>query len=1117
MPNGYDPSAFPTSYSDPAYAAADQAASAAVGLPPGMLSAIRTKGEKSNADQISSASAATPYQITPATRQAIIAQTGVDPYLNPQTAAYGAAYLLKQSMDRNGGNPVAAVAEYHGGTDQANWGAKTMAYVKRVTGFTPTSYVPGQTPNPFQVQAAPDVGNAPGAIGSTPSPRTGGDPYQVMPAPDVGASPGSANSGPSRLQQIYQAYSSGKMSPEDAAAFEQDVQAGRIVLPTGSNVKAPPAPASGNEPSLMPVAPQQLVDAFNRGQMSPEDAAQFQKDIASNVIALPPGVSLNAPQPGAARTIGVSARGLLEGLGQGVGELIDRAKNVIDAPMNVVNAIANGQGPLTAIDQTLGTHLAPQTAAAPLAAVPNAAAALPSIEQSVDPIANKLGLPTAQTPGEQIVQQAARSAGLMMLPFPGASLKALPAIVAAGATGGAVGEQVHQATGSQALGLAANLLTTALSPMAASRVMKALTAEIGAREAAASAGAGAARVEPTMQAHAPETPAPQAAATTAGTESAPAAAQAPSVSPTAAAPAAEEAAAATPESATAAPAPAESPLNPAASPIASAARDFMQPDELAAQTRKAVGAGPVPFGLGKNTAREVLASQGAPDEETLAAAKRLGIEDNLQPDHLTSNQAYRELAQAIKSTPGSLARQEEMQGLQQVGERAAQIIEDAGGTRDLSGLSAQVKNQLMATQQQLDQKAEGLYSDLKQSVPAKTEAPANNVLQFIQQRADDLGGAQNLTATEKRILTKLTPTAQPMMINGQKVNPADIGMEPQFKQPTYALLDDVRKDIGNGLRNQGPFKDADTGLLKALYGRLAEDQRSALSTIPGALEKFDTARATVQMRKSVEDDLTSLFGKQLGDSVVGKLGSAISALPKGDESKFIELIKAVPPSMRQQVTASGLGYAFGKATKNGELNFKTYADWMDGLKKNSGAFNAVMGNLPPETRQQLLDLAKVSRGISNATRENITTGRIMAAREELNARADGLVSSVMNIARRAAVSHIGTAATAGAASVAGPIGAGISHALQSALARGKPDVMKAADELIVSPEFQALAKGGEVTPQAMKAAANSPTFRRFYGLAARAAANDPQAREHWLRGALNAAGQLVESKGNKNR
>ena len=445
-----------------------------------------------------------------------------------------------------------------------------------------------------------------------------------------------------------------------------------------------------------------------------------------------------------------------------------------------------------------------------------------------------------------------------------------------------------------------------------------------------------------------------------------------------------------------------------------------------------------------------------------------------------------------------------MNGLQAVGQRGMQIIEDAGGTRDLSQLSSQVKAELMTSQQQLDQKAEALYKSIKQDVPAQTPAAAQNVLDFVQQRAADLGGTKNLSPIEKMIQAKLAPKEVPITINGQPVDAAKIGMQSQMQQPTYALLDDVRRDIGAGLRNQGPFKDADTGLLKALYKSISEDQRAALSNVPGALEKFDAARAAVQMRKSVEDDMTSLFGKQLGDSVVGKLGTAMSSLPKGDESKLIDLLKAVPPSMRQQVTASGLAYAFGKATKNGELNFKTFADWMDGLKKNSASFNAVMGNLPPDTRSQLLDLAKVSRGISDATRESITTGRIMAAREELNASADGLIGKVMNTAREAAVGHVGTAISAGAAHVAGPVGAGLSHAVISALSRGKPDVMKAADELIASPEFQQLAKQGAApSEQAIKQAANSSAFRRFYdGARSATAANDPISRERWLRGAL---------------
>nr|WP_293045388.1 transglycosylase SLT domain-containing protein [Paraburkholderia sp.] len=1276
----YDPSAFPTSYKDPAYDAADQAASSAIGIPSAWLTNIRTKGERSNADQVSSASAKTPYQIVPATRQAIIDQTGVDPYLNPQMAAYGAAYLLKQNLGRYGGNAVLATAAYHGGNDQSQWGPKTMAYTKRVTGASPNNAdaTPsfGNPSSAYQVQPLPNIGAAPGSLpDSAPqssfSPSSS-NPYAVAPLPNIGSAPGaldSGSNGPSPLARIYDAYKSGQMSPEDKAAFEQDVNSGRIVLPSGMGVN-PPAPQA-------PVAPQQLVSAFNSGLMSPEDVAQLQKDVQSGAITLPPGANLTGPPPATpGREGGIAARGYVQGLSDAAGGLVDRAKGLIDAPTRMVNAIA--QGPvLPAIDQALGTHLA---GSAPIptqqtgVGATQIGEAIPSVGETATAVMDRNGMPTAQTPREKVLQSAAQGAGALTVPVPGMALKAIPGMIAAGAAGGTVGEAVHQATGSPMLGMAVNLLTTALSPAAASKVMAAL-----AKELPQAAAAGAERIEPTMAAaqeggsptgtsaaeSVPATAQPSASAAPAGS-SAPAnlattlnpgapqvpnpaiealqaereqliqtAANAPqkgdtsvqdqiaslegksfdsvadrtkmlqqqqgmkfgdaralaqkqlsgemsayqdqmvrlqaahaqqaegsralqrvqeidqqlasmprtvpaqqnpmaaaargameAPAPAAAAQAPEAAASAAPE-ATAAMTPpaaaeesaarAESPVNPAASPLTSASHEFLPADQLAAQTRIAVGAGRAPFGIGKQTAQQTLAAQMAPDAERLAAAERLGIADNLQPDHLTTNQAAIELAQAIKSTPGSLARAEEMQGLQQVAQRGQKIVEDAGGMSDLSQLSASVKNDLMNTQQQLDQKAEGLYDDLRKSVPAKMDVDPSPVLDFIAQRADELGGAKNLSPVERMIQSKLTPAKVPMMVGGQEIDPATLGLKPQVKNPTYALLDDVRKNVGAGLRNQGPFKDADTGLLKALYGRISEAQRGALSTVPGALEKFDTARATVQMRKSIEDDLTSLYGKQLGDSLVGKLGTAMAALPKGDVSKFVDIIKAVPSGMRQQVTSSGLAYAFGKATKNGDLNFKTFADWWDGLMKNSQAANAVLANLPAESRQQLADLAKVSRGISNATRENITTGRIMAAREELNAHADGLVSKVMNTARQAAVGHIGTAAAAGAASVAGPIGAGLSHAVISALSKGKPDVMKAADELIVSPEFQQLAKSGAApAPQVVKAAANSSTFRRFYDLARSAmGANDPASRERWLLGIVNAAEPAANSNTNR--
>lgn len=1136
--NGYDPSNWPTSYKDPAYAQADQQASSAVGLPAGLLTAVRTQGEKSDADQVSSAGAQTPYQIIPSTRQAVLDQTGVDAYASPQAAAYAAAYVLKQNMGRYGGDPVQAVSAYNGGTDPNSWGPGVMAYTKRVTGFTPKSYTHGETPSPFGAGAA-GAGIAP--VPNLYANQQGGAAgIRVVPSLYT---PDQQNNSP--LVQAFNAYKSGQMSPADAQQFEKDVADGNIALPPGMNVNAPAqAQQQQQQPAQIPVAPQGAVDAYNSGEMEPAEQAQFQKDVQSGAVTLPQGAQLTgAPPATLSREAGLTARSAIQGVGSTLGIAYD---------------------PIAATINTVGTAIGHDPHIQPLGA-------------QASQLADRMGLPTPNTSAERIAQAGVQG-GASMAAFPAgattAALRALPSMVAAGAAGGTVGEAVHQASGSPMLGAAANLLTTALSPAAAAHVMDAL-ARVLPQAGAKGAAAATERIEPTMSGAAPtasaETAAPavaeatlpaaatstpeQAAAaqpaaqagatpeasaeqaqmgariqenearaaaggeaalpqggyvgaqeTAAGASANPAAAESSGAATgVESAPAAEASDSVPPSTSSAAESAAT--VNPAASPAAAAARDFMPTDELAAQTRKATGAQGAPFGIGKQSAQEALAAQMAPDPERLAAAERLGIADNLQPDHLTSNQAAIELTQAIKSMPGSMARSEEMQGLQQVGQRAQKIVEDAAGTSDLSELSSSVKSELTNTQQQLDQKAEGLYADLRNSVPAKMGVSPDNVLGFITQRADELGGTKNLSPVERMIQSKLTPRNVPMMVGGQEIDPATLGMKPQTENPSYALLDDVRKNVGAGLRNQGPFKDADSGLLKALYGRISEDQRAALANVPGALDKFDAARAAVQMRKSVEDDMTSLFGKQLGDSLVGKLGTAMSALPKGDASKFVALIKAVPSSMRQQVTASGLAYAFGKATKNGDLNFKAFADWWDGLMKNSQAANAVLGNLPSESRQQLADLAKVSRGIANATRENITTGRIMAAREALNARADGLIGHIYNVARQAAVGRLGAVVSAGAASAGGPIGAGLWHAVMSAFSKGKPDVMKAADALIVSPEFQQMTRAApQAQAVAIKTLANTSTFRRFYNLARVAtAANDSSARERWLAAALSSS------------
>lgn len=122
------------SYKDPTYDAIDAQVSKELGLPSGLLSGIRLRGERSNADQVSSAGARTVYQITPTTRDLFLKKYGVDAYKSPADAAKVAGLHLQESLQRNKGDSTAAVREYIGGTNPENYGPVTAAYVRRVQG-----------------------------------------------------------------------------------------------------------------------------------------------------------------------------------------------------------------------------------------------------------------------------------------------------------------------------------------------------------------------------------------------------------------------------------------------------------------------------------------------------------------------------------------------------------------------------------------------------------------------------------------------------------------------------------------------------------------------------------------------------------------------------------------------------------------------------------------------------------------------------------------------------------------------------------------------------------------------------------------------------------------------
>jgi hypothetical protein len=464
----------------------------------------------------------------------------------------------------------------------------------------------------------------------------------------------------------------------------------------------------------------------------------------------------------------------------------------------------------------------------------------------------------------------------------------------------------------------------------------------------------------------------------------------------------------------------------------------MTGEELAATTKKAAEGG-----FGSTKATEALAAQAAPDQKTLDAAKRLGIEDYLDVDHLTTNQAAKELIQAVKSFPGSQARASEIAGLNEVGRKADELITKIGGTTDLSELNQSVKNQLSNTVKTLDLSADQAFKELRIAIPSRTRGEASEVLTFINQRGRDLDGNQNLSSLERNVLRKLTP----------KVEVDSDGVVTSVRNPTYALIDDVRRDIGAAARQSGKFKDSDTGLAKQLY-KLIDGDQLKIADSAGFGDQYLLAKSLVAVRKGFEDDMVALFGKQLDQSLVSKLSDATMSLTKGDSQKLVKLLQAIPIDLRQSVAASGLNTAFGKATQNGALNFNTYANFYEGLLQNKQAYAALMNNLPQPSRKALSDLYRVSKGVRNATRERITTGRIQSIQKDLQG-VDTLASNLFGLAKRAAIGLPLEAAS----SAMGLPGAGLASGIASALTKGKPDIAKKADELLNSPAFKNLVRG----------------------------------------------------------
>lgn len=450
---------------------------------------------------------------------------------------------------------------------------------------------------------------------------------------------------------------------------------------------------------------------------------------------------------------------------------------------------------------------------------------------------------------------------------------------------------------------------------------------------------------------------------------------------------------------------------------------------------------------GQDEALGDLAALVQPQQTVIDAAGRLGV-GGLTPAQISGNQAYRNVEGALSAIPGSALNEQKRASYLQLAQKADDFINDFGGNTDKAAYSDEFKRSATATINGLSGQADDLYRYIRTEIPNTTQAPADNTIGYIQGKIADLGGAPLLNANEKRALAVLTPktSVEPAgaLFPGQVVN--------STQYPTYAALDMVRKQVGQGYSRTGPFKDMQSGQLDALYGALSRDQEALVNSVSPELGAvYQGAKSLVAQRKGVEEGLQSVLGKDLSGSIATSLGSSVKQLAQGNFKNFDNIIQHIPENSRQDAIVTALNDAFtNKSGAEQQLSASGFVNWYGDLNRNNAARARLTKYLPDEATKRLDDIYTVAKGMKDASAEVVKTGVSLGVLKDYAAQG-GMLSRIWDIAKPAAAAE-------GVTTTLGIPGVGAASVIASALSKQKTPIQESASNLLASDKFQNMVK-----------------------------------------------------------
>ena len=543
------------------------------------------------------------------------------------------------------------------------------------------------------------------------------------------------------------------------------------------------------------------------------------------------------------------------------------------------------------------------------------------------------------------------------------------------------------------------------------------------------------------------------------------------------APPAAPMAAAMPEVAPVAP---EIPVAPAAPAVAPIVAEVTE-EEVGNLVKKAAGTG-----FGSAGARDRLADLAQVNVAAKEAADRLGIQ--LPADVFSDNPQVRAAAGLTRSAAGSEAEAAWRNTVTQAVDKADDVIKQFDATFVEGAVapgvvSQKIKDSLTATRLDLNAQASKVYNAVDEVVPKTSVVDLPKLKETLDTVKAEVG-EKGMSAAERNL--------------AKMIEEGNI---------TYGRLKREKTLIGNAINKmESPYGSMAEADLKRLYAALADDQLTNVGNIGGEelRQQLRAANLLYAKERALGKRIVNAFGQDIEGSVANKMRTAITGAAKGDAGEFNRLLKTVPEDLRKETLATALASVTRSArgAEKGGFGFSEFADIYPKLRANPPVYKTIVDTLGKDSADVLRDLFEVSKRVTEARANVLTTGKANQALLQ-GMQAESLIGKVME-------STLAKGALTGAAAVGGPIAAAATSVLTGAMTQGNKDSLKAAGKLFADEGFQKLAieaaTRGPPSAASIRRTAMSQSFQKFADAAKLPKALD--ARIQWLQTATQAERQF---------